>query len=107
MSLGTFVYPMPDNEPVLSYPPGSPERKRLKEAIAELKKEQIDIPMYIGSKEVRTNKKIAIHPPHEINHTLAYQSSGEEKHVQQAIDAALAARESWSNMNWETRANIF
>lgn len=104
---GYFSYPLPANEPVLNYAPGSPERKRLKEVLALLKKEEMDIPMYIGGKEVRTSKKVAIHPPHEINHTLGYFSAGEEKHVNQAIEAALAARESWAAMTWETRANIF
>src|SRR3990170_1848501 len=107
MSIGTFSYPMPVNEPVLNYSPGSPERKRLKEVLKELKSEEIDVPMYIGSKEVRTNKKVALHPPHEINHTLGYFHAGEEKHIQQAIDAALAAKESWASMSWENRANIF
>jgi 1-pyrroline-5-carboxylate dehydrogenase len=107
MSLGYFSYPMPANEPVLSYATGSPERKRLKEVLVELKKEQIDVPMYIGSKEVRTNKKGTLHPPHEISHTLGTYSEGDERHVKQAIDAALAAKESWANMDWETRANIF
>ena len=107
MKLGYFSYPMPANEPVLSYAPGSPERKRLKEVLNELKKQQIDVPMYIGSKEVRTNKKKALHPPHEINHTLGHFNAGDERHVRQAIDAALAAKESWANTSWETRANIF
>ena len=107
MSLGYFNYPMPANEPVLSYAPGSPERKRVKEVLAELKKEKIDVPMYIGSKEVRTNKKGTLHPPHEISHTLGIYSEGDERHVKQAIDAALGAKESWANMDWETRANIF
>ncbi len=107
MSIGTFSYPMPVNEPVLNYAPGSPERKRLKEVLTELKKTEIDVPMYIGSKEVRTNKKVALHPPHELKHTLGYFHRGEEKHVKQAIEAALAAKESWANTNWETRANIF
>ncbi|HRF20276.1 MAG TPA: aldehyde dehydrogenase family protein, partial [Chitinophagaceae bacterium] len=107
MSTGTFSYPMPVNEPVLSYAPNSPEKKRLKEVLAELKSQEIDVPMYIGSKEVRTNKKIAIHPPHETKHTLGYFHAGEEKHVHQAIEAALAAKESWENMSWENRANIF
>ncbi|HET6768941.1 MAG TPA: L-glutamate gamma-semialdehyde dehydrogenase [Chitinophagaceae bacterium] len=107
MSLGTFSYPMPVNEPVLSYAPGSSERKRLKDVLAELKKEKIDVPMYIGSKEVRTNKKGALHPPHEISHTLGTYYEGDERHVKQAIEAALAAKESWANMDWETRANIF
>src|SRR5687767_3858787 len=107
MNQGYFSYPMPVNEPVLSYAPGSPERKKLKEVLAELKKQQPDIPMYIGSKEVRTNKKTALHPPHDFKFTLGYFNAGEEKHVQQAIEAALAARESWANMSWENRANIF
>jgi 1-pyrroline-5-carboxylate dehydrogenase len=105
--IGTFSYPMPTNEPVLSYVPGSPERKRLKEVLGELKKTEMDIPMYIGSKEVRTNKKMALHPPHEIRHTLGYYHAGEEKHVTQAVEAALEARKSWSKTSWENRANIF
>jgi len=104
---GTFSYPLPDNEPVLNYAPGSPERKRLVEVLKELKKTELDIPMYIGGKEVRTTKKQAIHPPHEINHTLGYFSVGEEKHVHQAIEAALAAKDPWADMSWENRANIF
>jgi 1-pyrroline-5-carboxylate dehydrogenase len=107
MNLGYFNYPMPRNEPVLSYAPGSSERKRLKEVLTELKQTEADIPMYIGSKEVRTNKKLPIHPPHETKHVLGYYYGGEERHVQQAIDAALSARESWSSMSWESRANIF
>ncbi len=107
MSFGTFSYPMPVNEPVLNYGPGSPEKKRLKEVLAELKGQEADVPMYIGSKEVRTNKKVAMHPPHEKAHTLGYFHAGEEKHVHQAIEAALGARESWAATSWENRANIF
>lgn len=107
MNLGYFSYPMPVNETVLSYAPGSPERKRLKEVLTELKSQQIDVPMYIGNKEVRTNKKGELHPPHEIAHTLGTYSEGDERHIKQAIDAALAAKENWANMDWESRANIF
>ncbi len=107
MSLGTFSYPLPANEPVLNYGPGSAEKKRLKEVLALLKKEKADIPMYIGGKEVRTNKTQSIHPPHETKHTLGHFHIGTEKHVQQAIDAALAAKESWAAMSWEDRAAIF
>ena len=107
MNYGYFDYPMPQNEPVLNYAPGSPERKKLQETLAELKKEEADIPMYIGGKEVRSNKKQAIHPPHEISHTLGYFHAGNEKHVNQAIDAALAAHENWANTSWESRAGIF
>jgi len=107
MNLGYFSYPLPTNEPILNYAPGSAERTRLKEVLAELKSTEVDVPMYIGSKEVRTNKKVAMHPPHEHQHVLGYFHAGEEKHVHQAIEAALAAKETWSNMDWENRANIF
>ena len=107
MSIGTFSYPMPVNEPILNYAPGSAEKKRLKEVLAELKSSEIDVPMYIGGKEVRTGKKVSMYPPHETKHTLGYFHAGEEKHVQQAIEAALAAKESWENMSWENRAGIF
>ena len=92
MSLGTFSYPLPTNETVLSYAPNSTEKLTLKKTLAELKNTEADIPMFIGNKEVRTNKKVAIHPPHEIKHTLGYFHAGDAKHVQQAIDAALAAK---------------
>ena len=107
MNYGYFNYPMPVNEPVLGYAPGSPEKKLLKQVLAELKKTEADIPMYIGGKEVRTGKKSAIHPPHELKHTLGHFHAGEEKHVKQAIDTALSAREQWSSLSWENRANIF
>jgi 1-pyrroline-5-carboxylate dehydrogenase len=107
MSIGTFSYPLPANEPVLNYGPGSAEKKRLKEVLAELKKEQADVPMYIGSQEVRTGKKVAMHPPHEHQHVLGHFHAGDASHVQQAIDAALQARESWAAMSWESRAGIF
>lgn len=107
MKQGTFTFPLPVNEPVLSYAPKSPERARLKEVLAELKKAQADIPMYIGGREVRSKKMVSIHPPHEIAHTLGHFHAGDEKHVQQAIDAALAAKDAWSEMSWENRANIF
>ena len=107
MSLGYFSYPMPVNEAVLSYAPGSVERELLRSVLEKLKNEEADIPMYIGSKEVRTNKKERIHPPHELKHTLGHHSIGDEKHVNQAIEAALAAKEAWAGMSWEGRANIF
>ncbi|RXK58827.1 L-glutamate gamma-semialdehyde dehydrogenase [Lacibacter luteus] len=107
MNLGYFSYPLPANEPVLNYAPGSAEKKRLKEVLAELKSKEVDVPMYIGGKEVRTNKKYKLTAPHEHKHVLGYYHEGEEKHVQQAVDAALAAKEAWANMSWENRANIF
>ena len=107
MSLGYFAYPMPANEPVYGYAAGSAERKQLKKVLAELKKEEADIPMYIGAEEVRTGNKVALHPPHETPHTLGYFHEGDESHVRQAIDAALAAKANWAAMPWEDRAHIF
>ena len=98
---------MPVNEPVLSYTPGSPEKKRLKEVLAELKKEKIDVPMYIGSEEVRTGKTVELRPPHERKHLLGQFHIGEAKHVTKAINAALKVKDKWANMSWENRANIF
>lgn len=107
MNYGDFHLPIPLNEPVLTYGPGTPEKKRLKEVLAELKGEEADIPMYIGAKEVRTGKKSSLHPPHEKSHVLGYYHNGDEKHVQQAIGAALAAKASWAELSWENRASIF
>lgn len=107
MQFGDFYYPIPANEPVLNYAPGSAEKKRLKEVLAELKSQSIDVPMYIGAEEVRTDKKVAMHPPHERNHVLGYFHAGEAKHVTKAINAALKAKDKWAAMSWENRANIF
>lgn len=107
MNLGYFSYPLPANEPVRNYEPGSPERTALKKTLEELKSKPVDVPMYIGADEVRTGNLQAIRPPHEISRTLGHFHEGEETHVHQAIDAALAAREGWANLNWEERAGIF
>jgi 1-pyrroline-5-carboxylate dehydrogenase len=107
MNIGHYNLPMPVNEPVLSYVPGSSERLRLKAVLAELKSEVADIPMYIGDKEVRTGKTAEIRPPHEHNHILGQFHKGEAKHVKMAIEAALEAKSSWESMPWESRAAIF
>lgn len=107
MSLGYFSYPLPANEPVLNYAPGSPEKLRQKKVLAELKKKEADIPMYIGGRAVRTGNKVSIHPPHERAHVLGHFHEGSKKHVELAIDAALKAKASWEAMSWENRAGIF
>ena len=107
MSNAVFNLPAVHNEPVLSYKKGSPEREKLVETIAELKSKVLDIPMYIGGKEVRTNKKVEIRPPHERKHLLARYHKGDKKSVQQAIEAALEAKKDWENMSWQDRAGIF
>lgn len=107
MNKGFFNVPSPENEPVKSYAPGSPERKELKNKLAELKKYEVDIPMYIGGKEVRSGKTAELRPPHEHKHILGYYHKGDKTHVKQAIDAALAAKPQWEDLSWEHRASIF
>lgn len=107
MNFGYFSYPLPANEPVHSYAPGTSERAALKKVLSELKNQELDVPMYIGGEEVRTGNTEPMRPPHEIAHLLGQYHVGDEKHVQQAIEAALAAKEAWSNMSWEDRAGIF
>lgn len=107
MSNAIFKVPFPKNEPVLSYAPGSRERQLLKQALKEGRSTELDIPMYIGSEEVRTGKKSRLSPPHDHQHTLGYYHQGDKTHVEQAINAALAAKEKWSNLSWEYRASIF
>ena len=107
MNTGNFYYPIPANEPVLNFAPGSPERELVKNALKELKSKKIDVPMYIGAEEVRTGNKIEIHPPHEKNHVLGSFHSGDASHVKKAINAALKAKDKWANTSWENRANIF
>ena len=107
MSNAIFRVPKAVNEPVKAYAPGSSERMMLKAAIAELKAVQVDIPMFIDGKEVRTGKTVAIHPPHELSHTLGHYHQGDAGHVKMAIDAALKAKAQWENTSWEERAAIF
>lgn len=95
------------NEPIKSYAPGSPERKSLQLKLSELRSVVVDLPMIIGGKEVRTENKKEVRPPHDTAHLLGYYNQGDKTHIQQAIDAALAAKPEWEAMNWEARAAIF
>ncbi len=107
MNIGTFYYALPANETILHYAPQSNERELLKKALKELKSKKADVPMYIGSEEVRTGKKVEIRPPHERGHLLGTFHQGDQSHVKKAISAALRTKDKWSNMSWENRANIF
>ena len=77
MLKGFFDVPVPQNEPVLNYGPGSAERKTLKAALIDARSKQIDIPMYIGGKEVRTGNTLEIRPPHDHRHLLATYHDGD------------------------------
>ncbi|MEL6538202.1 MAG: L-glutamate gamma-semialdehyde dehydrogenase [Bacteroidota bacterium] len=107
MLKGFFKVDLPANEPVKSYAPGSPERVELQAALAEMRSQEKDIPMYIGGEEVRTDKKIRMAPPHDHQHTLGYFHEGDASHVEQAINAALGAKADWEALSWEHRVSIF
>ena len=104
----TFLeIPIPVNEPVKEYKPESSEKKELKKELSNLKNNEVDIPMYIGNREVRTENKIRISPPHDHSHTLGYYNQGDKSHVEMAIDAATNAKEKWNDIGPSKRANIF
>jgi len=102
-----YQVPLPQNEPVLNYAPGSAETTNVKKAIEELRSKTIEVPMYIGANEVFTDKKIKLSPPHNHQHVLGYASEGDATHVKAAIDAALEARNNWANLPWNERAAVF
>lgn len=107
MSKGVFNVPEIKNEPVKSYAPGSIERVQLKKAIEEARATTVEIPQYIGSEEVYSNKRQKISPPHDHQHVLGYFHEGDAEDVRKAVNAALQSRKAWSLMNWEQRAAIF
>jgi 1-pyrroline-5-carboxylate dehydrogenase len=108
MSNAIFTVPVAKNEPVKAYAPGSQERESLINKYKELYNQQpIDIPMYIGCKEIRTENKKTIAPPHDKNKIIGHFNYGDKVHVEQAIEAALHAKEAWAALPWEQRAAIF
>lgn len=107
MPKGIYKVPVAVNEPIKNYAPGSSERKELQAMLKELRSKEMDIPMYIGGQEVRSNEKSRLAPPHDHQHTLGHFYKSERAHIEQAINAALAAREKWSALSWEMRASIF
>ena len=107
MSTGFFNVPKPHNEPINSYAPNTPQREALKAKLAEMRSQIADVPMYIGAEEIRTNNKQPLTCPHDHQHILGYYHEGDAKHVNQAIESALEAREQWANLPWQNRVTIF
>jgi 1-pyrroline-5-carboxylate dehydrogenase len=99
--------PIPENEPVLNYAPGSPERAEVQAMLAHLSGQDVDIPMYIGGEEVRTDDRLPLSPPHDHQHVIGHFSRGDASHVQAAVEAAMAAKPAWESLSWEHRAAIF
>src|SRR5689334_1054498 len=99
--------PPPVNDPVRSYAPGSPERASIKARLKQMAGEKIDIPLFIGGKEVKTGRCARSVMPHDHQHVLADYHKASEQHVLQAVDAARAARREWGGWAFEDRAAIF
>jgi 1-pyrroline-5-carboxylate dehydrogenase len=107
MPKGIYKVPVAVNEPIKNYASKSPERLELQAMLKELRSKEIDIPMYIGDKEVRSETKVRLAPPHDHKHTLGHFHKSDKTHVEQAIAAALAAKDKWASLSWEHRASIF
>lgn len=107
MSKAISMVPFAVNEPVRSYEPGSPEVKSLIATYKKMWKEKVEVPMIIGGKEVKTKEQVTINSPQDHKHNLGFYHKGTMKHVDDAIKAALAAKEQWNALGWEHRASIF
>jgi 1-pyrroline-5-carboxylate dehydrogenase len=107
MANGIFNLPLPANEEVKSYAPGTTERELLKAKLDEMQNQQIDIPLIIGGKEIRTGQTQNIILPHNHKKIIGKYHKAGEKEIQMAIDAAMEAYKTWSVMEWQDRAAIF
>ena len=107
MSKGVFNVPIATNEPVKSYIKGSNERNELLNTYKEMYNSNIEIPLYIGDKEVLTKNKKNISPPHEHQHIIGSYNIAEKEHIEEAINCALRAKEKWSDLPWNHRVAIF
>lgn len=106
MNNAIFNFPLPANEPVKTYLPGSPERIALDAELKRQSSEVIDIPLIIGGKEIRTGNIGTVVMPHNHKHILATYHKAGEKEVQMAVDAAMAAHKEWGETPWEVKASI-
>ena len=107
MGKGFFQVPVAVNEPIKSFAPGSPEREAVLKQYKTYYKGTADIPLYIGSKEIRTGNTKPLSPPHDHKHKVGQYHIAEKKHVTEAINVALEARTEWADLAWEQRAAIF
>ena len=107
MSNGFYKVPIAVNEPVKQYAQGSNERAELLSEYKRMYNTTVDIPMYIGDKQVFSKDKRILTPPHDHKHVIGTSNYGCEKEVREAINAAMTAKNKWANMSWEHRASIF
>jgi 1-pyrroline-5-carboxylate dehydrogenase len=107
MLKGFFNVPKAVNEPVKSYAPNSPEKAKVLEAYKKMWNEKIDVPLYIGSEEIRTGNTRNMSAPHDHKHVVGTYHLAEKTHVEKAIKNCLESKTKWANMAWEQRAAIF
>ena len=107
MSTGFFKVPKAKNEVVKSYIPGSKERDEIQKTYKEMINSFTEVPMYINGKDVKSENKKQISPPHDHQNIVGEYYIAEPKHIDDAIESALAAKENWENMSWENRSAIF
>ena len=107
MGKGFFHVPKAVNEPVKSYAPGTPEREEVLLTYKDLYNSNMEVPLYIGSEAIKTGDTADIRPPHDHKHKVGTYHLAKKKHVEQAIDEALKAREKWAKLEWEQRAAVF
>ena len=104
---GTIRTPVPVNEPVFDYAPGSTARSELKDKLAELSNAEIEIPVIVGGEEIRTGETVDIHAPHDRSLKLGHYHRAGRAEVEKAIASAVEARHAWSTLPWEDRAAVF
>jgi len=107
MPKGIYNVPKAINEPVKSYAPGTPEREQVAAKFKEMYNSTVDVPLYIGAEEIRTGNTKNINPPFDHKKVVGTYHQAEKQHIEQAIEAALAAKKQWAAMAWEHRASIF
>ena len=107
MSTGFFKVPKAKNEVVKSYIPGSKERDEIQKTYKEMINSFTEVPMYINGKDVKSQNKKQISPPHDHQNIVGEYYIAEPKHIDDAIESALAAKQNWENMSWENRSAIF
>ena len=107
MLKGFFHVPKAVNEPVKGYAPNSPEKAAVQAAYTKMWNSKIDVPLYIGSEEIRTGNTKNMTAPHDHKHIIGSYHLAEKSHVEKAIANALEAKTAWANMAWEQRAAIF
>jgi 1-pyrroline-5-carboxylate dehydrogenase len=107
MLKGFFNAPKAVNEPVKGYAPNSPEKAAVQAAYTKMWNSKIDVPLYIGSEEIRTGNTKNMTAPHDHKHIVGTYHLAEKAHVEKAIANALESRTAWANMAWEQRAAIF